>query len=62
MAFGQRIENFHLFRLSILGQENMVDDILEIKNAFLDYKNKGFKNLKNSNLFKGVSPWIWSKN
>ena len=40
----------------------MVDDILEIKKAFLDYKNKEFKNLKNSNFFKGVSPWICSKN
>ena len=49
MVFGQRIENFQLFRLSILGQENMVDDILEIKNTFLDYKNKKFKILKNSN-------------
>ena len=32
------------------------------KNAFLSYKNKRFKPLKNWNFFKGVNPWFWSKN
>ena len=40
----------------------MFDHILEIKNAFLGYKNKEFKDLKNSHFFKGVNPWFWSKN
>ena len=37
-----------------IGQENVFDDILEAKNAFLGYKNKKFKKSKNghfSNFF-----------
>ena len=30
-----------------IGQENVFDDILEPKNAFLGYKNKKFKKLQN---------------
>ena len=37
-------------------------DILERKNAFLDYKNKKFKKSKNWHFSKGVNPWFWSKN
>ena len=47
--------------LGILGQENVFHDILEGKNAFLGYKNKKFKNSKNWDFSKGVSPWFWSK-
>ena len=39
----------------------MFYDILERRNAFLDYKNKKFKKSKNWDFFKGVSPWFWSK-
>ena len=35
--------------------------ILERKHAFLGYKNKKFKMLKNLHFSKGVSPWVWSK-
>ena len=51
--------NFHF--LGNTGQENVFHDILERKNAFLDYKNKNFKNLKNWHFSKGVNPWFWSK-
>ena len=36
-------------------------DILEPKNTFLGYKNKKFKELKNWQFSKGVSPWFSSK-
>ena len=36
-------------------QENVFYDILERKNAFLDYKNKKFKKSKNRHLSKGVT-------
>ena len=39
----------------------MFYDILERKNAFLGYKNKKFKQLKNWHFSKGFSPWFWSK-
>ena len=44
MGFFQRIlvkiwQFFHLFILGKIGQENVFYDILERKNAFLDYKN-----------------------
>ena len=49
------------FFLGNLGQENVCNDILERKNAFLCYKNKELKHAKNWDFFKGVSPWFWSK-
>ena len=39
----------------------MFYDILEGRNAFLDYKSKKFKKSKNWDRSKGVSPWFWSK-
>ena len=52
--------NFYF--LGNIGKENVFSDILERKNAFLDYKNKKFKKSKNWHFFKGVNPWLWSKN
>ena len=48
--------------LGNIGQENVFYDILERKDAFLGYKNKKFKRLKNWHFSKGVNPWFWSKN
>ena len=39
----------------------MFYDILQRKNAFLGYENKKLKKSKIWVLFKGVSPWFWSK-
>ena len=48
-----------IFRTSLflgnIGQENVFDDILEQKDAFLGYKNKKFKKLKNWYFSKGVT-------
>ena len=52
---------FHVFILSNIGQENLFYDILEVKNAFLSYKNKKFEKSKNWDFFEGVRPWFWSK-
>ena len=43
-----------LFFLGNIGEENVFYDILERKNAFLSYKNKKFKQSKNSHFSKGV--------
>ena len=54
MVLVQKWPFFHLFFLGITGQENVFDDILEPKNAFLSYKNKKFKKSNNwhfSNFF-----------
>ena len=40
----------------------MFYDILERKNAFLDYKNKNFKNSRNCHFSKGVNPWFLDRN
>ena len=46
--FWSKNGHFSIFHfLGNTGQENVFYDILERKNAFLDYKNKKFKNLKN---------------
>ena len=39
----------------------MFYDILEGRNASIDYKNKKLKKSKNWDFSKGVSPWFWSK-
>ena len=53
---------FKLLFLRNIGQENVFYDILERKNAFLGYKVKYFKKLKNWHFSNGVNPWFRSKN
>ena len=50
-----------LFLVNI-GEENVFDDILERKNAFLGNKNKKLKKSKNWQFGKGVNPWFLSEN
>ena len=52
----------NFFFLGNIGQENVLYDILERKNAFLSYKNNKLKKSKNWHFSKGVNPWFWSKN
>ena len=51
-----------VYVLGNIGQENVFYDILERKNAFLDYKNNKFHKGKNWDFSKGINPWFWSKN
>ena len=54
-------KNSYFSKLSFLGnigQENVYNDILERKNAFLGYKNKDFKKSKNWHFSKRVNPWL----
>ena len=53
---------FPIFFLGNTGQENVFYDILERKNAFLDYKINKFKTSKHWDFSKGVNPRFWSKN
>ena len=52
--------NFFFFRN--IGQENVFYDNVELKIAFLGYKNKKSKKSKNWHFSQGVTPWFWSKN
>ena len=52
---------FHLFIWGKISPENASNDILQRKNAFLDYKNKNLIKSKNKHSFKGVGPCFWSK-
>ena len=52
---------FPTFFFRNIGQENVFYNILEQQIAFLCYKNKKFKNLKNWHFFKGVNPWYGPK-
>ena len=45
---------FHLFILGKINHENVFYDILDIKNAFLDYENINLKNSKNWDFFQGA--------
>ena len=58
-AFGQTYENFPSFYFGKISQQNVFDDILEMKKAFLDYKKPKLKKVKTWDFSKGVSPWFW---
>ena len=62
MVLVQKWPFFQLFSLGNIRQENVFYDILELKNAFLGFKNKQFKRSKNWHFSKGVNQWFWSKN
>ena len=47
MVLVEKWSFFQLVLLGNVGNENVFYDILERKNAFLDYKNKKFKKSKN---------------
>ena len=47
MVLDQKWPFFQLFFLGNIGQENVFNDILERKNAFLGYENKKLKKSKN---------------
>ena len=53
---------FSTFFSGNIGQENILNDILERKKAFLGYKNKKFKKSKNWYFSKRVNPWFSAKN
>ena len=56
------VKNWKIFLFFIFGkirEENVFDDILERKKAFLDYKKQKVKKVKNWDFPKGVSPWFW---
>ena len=46
-SFWTKMAIFATFFLGNIGHENVFYDILERKNAFLGYKNKKFKKMKN---------------
>ena len=56
------LEFFQLFIFGKISKQNVFDDILERKKAFLDYKKQKVKKAKNQNFSKGVSPWFLVKN
>ena len=62
MVFVKKWQFIQLFFLGNLGRANVFYDILDRKNAFLAYKNKKLKKLKNWHFSKGVNPCFWSKN
>ena len=52
----------NFFFLGNIGQENVFDDILEPKNAFLGYKNNKFKKSKNGHFFNFFDDILKPKN
>ena len=61
-GFGLKMAIFPTFFLGNIGQEKCLLRYSKTKNAFLGYRNKNFKKLKNKHFFKGVNPWFWSNN
>ena len=59
-GFGKKFGNFSIFLFfGKIRQENVFDDILERKKAFLDSKIRKLKKLQNQHISKWVSPWFW---
>ena len=52
----------NLFFLGKIGKENVFYDILEQKKANVGYKNKNFKQSKNSHFSTGVNQWVLTEN
>ena len=52
---------FQLFFWGDIGQENMLNDILERKNASVGYENKKFKKSNKWQFSKRVNPWFGPK-
>ena len=61
MVLVTNLKFFHLFIFGKNREENVFDDILERKKAFLDYKKQKVKKVKNWDFSKGVGPWFWSQ-
>ena len=62
MDFFQK-SNFFLWAFfTEIISENIVFDIVERKQSFLDQKIEVLRRAKKWTFFKGVSPWIFSKN
>ena len=55
MVLVKNLKIFHLFIFGKMREENVFDDILERKKAFLDYKKEKVKTLKNWDFSKGVT-------
>ena len=62
MLLVQKWPFFKLCFLGNIGKENVFNDILDLKNAFLLYENKKLKKSKNWRFSKGVNPCFWCKN
>ena len=62
MVLVQKWPFFSFFVLRNKSQDNVFQDILERKNAFLGQKNRKFEKSKNWHFSKGVNPCLWSKN
>ena len=62
MVLVQKWPFFKLYFSGYIGQETVLYDIVERKNAFLGYKNKKSKKSQNWHFSQGVNQWFWSKN
>ena len=62
MVLIKNLEFFQLFIIAKISKQNVFDDILERKKAFLDYKKQKVKKAENWDFSKGVSPWFLVKN
>ena len=59
MVLIKTLKNFHLFIFGKIREENVLNNILERKKAFLDYKKEKVIKVKNWDFFKGFKgPWF----
>ena len=56
MILVKKLKFFHVFCLSKKDREKVFAYVLDIKEAFKDYKNNCVRKTQNANFSKGVSP------
>ena len=61
MVLVKKLIILHFPLFGKIGPEHVFDDILERKQAFLDYKNMELNKSKTWDFSKGVSSWFCSK-
>ena len=61
MILVKKLKFFHVLCLSKIDREKVFADVLDKKEAFIDYKNNCLLKRENENFCKGVSPLFWSK-
>ena len=58
MVLIKKLKNFYLFIFGKIRDQNVFDDILERKKAFLDQKKEKVNKVKHCDFSKGDSPWF----
>ena len=61
MDLVENLQFFHTLNIGKIAEQNVLENVLERKKAFPDYKKNKLKKSKSWDSSKAVSPRFWSK-